>query len=252
MGLFNKDKKVKDLESEVEFLKGKVESAEAGERQAVRNENQIRGRMEDLKIEHEVNCNNLLRANKVYVNDLEATIKEFKDNNQITIDNKLIELENNAVDTSNKQDKEHADRMRKLESDYQVKTDKLESTHADRMRKLEATYVEKLSKLDTKLESDKASFRKYMRTENNKLIDTLETENKKLVKENAILTGEVTGMKGTSNVLSGQLSSMASSFDKLLVALPTVSASITTPEVVVQLPKQEPVKGNNGGEQKKG
>jgi transketolase len=119
--------------------------------------------------------------------------------------------------------------------------------YADKVKKLEAEYASKMSKLDTKLEQDKASYRKYLRQENNTKIDTLEKENKRLVVENAILKGQNEVLNGSQKFFAGKQESGGEIISQLIKALPTVSAEITTPEInVVGTPTSAP-KQNVGG-----
>lgn len=241
MGLFNKDKKVSRLTNEVEDLKSKLETSEALRINAERSENRIYSEMRDMETEHIVKLANVRREVRVELNEVQAELKELKENNATVLENHKIDLDNQYVDKTNKLEKEHAERMRKLEKDF-----------ANKEANLEAKYLEKMTKCDKKLEDDKASFRRYMKTEHNKYVELLETDNKNLLKENLTLRAERDAAIASHKIIEGTLSSVAGSFDKLIGALPAVSAEITTPEVVVQMPKQEvPAKGgNNGGEKK--
>ena len=112
---------------------------------------------------------------------------------------------------------------------------------ADKVKKLEAEYAAKMAKLDTKLESDKASYRKYVRQENNTKLDTLEKENKRLVVENATLTGKNQALEVSQKFFSGKQEAGGEIITQLIKALPTVSAEITTPEInVVGTPTSAP------------
>lgn len=111
------------------------------------------------------------------------------------------------------------------------KTRELEKEHDIKMARLEKEHAEKIAKCDRSLESDKAEYRKYLRAENNKIIDTLTNENTRLVKDNANLRGENLGLHGSVNCMEGQVKTMADTMNKFVAVLPKITADFTTPNV---------------------
>lgn len=172
--------------------------------------------MDDLKTEHQVELNT--KANEVF------TLKETLD---ARVEKEVSPIKKELKIKGEKQDAEHATRMKKLESDYALK----------------------IAKCDRDLETDKASYRKYLRQEMNSKIEHLEKDNDRLSKENARLIGENMGLTRTSALFEGQLEKLGDVVDSIVDALPSVEVNMSTPEVTVNLPKAEQKGGNN--EQKK-
>lgn len=106
-----------------------------------------------------------------------------------------------------------------------------EKRYTERMAKLEKEYAEKIARCDAKLESDKASYRKYLRQEHNTKLENLEKENRKLSGEIAELRGVNIALGNMNGTLTGQVESTISLMEGLVKALPTVTAEFTTPEI---------------------
>ena len=177
----------------------------------------------------------------------------------VDIKNSRIRL-NHLLEISRKDDEIHeikstlGSRVEKevaqTKKDYKIKTDNLEREHSNKMKSLEKEYVEKLARVDRKLEEDKSSFRKYLKTEFNSKVENLEKENAKLVKDNGELLGKVGGLNRAIDLFQGSINPAISLAEKVIAALPTVSATITTPEVNVQVPGAQGQKGGNNDQKK--
>lgn len=133
------------------------------------------------------------------------------------------------------------------EVEVNTKNRSIEVLEADLEDAVDSSTRDIQSKADKKLEDDKASYRKYLKTELNTKIDGLEKEVKKLAAESATATGQLAGANATIEILKGQLGTMSTITDKILNALPEVSANITTPNFQAPAVKKE----ENKGEQKK-
>lgn len=178
-------------------------------------------------------------------------------------ENALKELESSI---SVKVNREIASEKKELK----IKGEKQDKEHADRMKKLESEYASKIAKSDKDLESDKVSYRKYIRSEYNKQVENLEKENKKLVTDNIELNTSVKANKYAIGILEGQIKSMNGVVDTLseangnlsesiasglVKAMPNITASFETPvlpENHVHFEQAGAAKGGNqgGGKQK--
>ena len=227
------EEEIKNLKSDNIYLR--KENARLEDNKATRDiETQA------LKTEHRLSINDLMTENKL-------TLEEVNSEHKIEVaglESKVCELEE-SVDI--KVEKEVSTQKKDLKKKEEV----LEKTFTDKTKKLETEYTEKLSRLDRKLEEDKSSYRKYLKGEFNSRIDTLEKDNKRLIETNTKLVAENSSLNRTSGIFEGQVKSLTESLNKIVEALPTVSANITTPEVVVQLPKQEVAKGGGNNQEKK-
>lgn len=222
--------KVRDLEADKIYLQGRIDDNQNEiNKQEVYHKETI-GRMEN---NHTLLMNDLQREYDLLESDFDSKLeKAIKDEKAF-----LVKAKKN------------------LEKDYESKTKKLEKDYEAKFKQLNKEHVEKLAKMDAKLEADKASYRKYIRQENNKQIETFEKDIKSkdativdLRVQLAEANGKIAGLERTSGILQGQVSSTATALEKTIDALPTVTAEITTPEVVVQMPKQEG-SANKGGSQ---
>ncbi len=116
--------------------------------------------------------------------------------------------------------------------------------------------------MEKDLENDKVSYRKYLRSEMNSKIETLEKENKSLVIENISLTKEVKQdereaglLDGQNKVLAGIVSSLTKNLDTLstklgeglVKALPEITADFKTPTFPENHIHVEPAKISSGG-----
>lgn len=203
---------------------------------AIRNEylNQI----EQIKAGHQDSKNSIISSYEQTIAGLKRELSIIQENFEITVEDAVIDKERAIAKKSDLQDKEHDARMNKLEKEYATLVKNLEKEHAA-----------KIAKCDKDLESDKISYRKYLRTEYNTRVDSLEKANKEFVQKVAGLEGENSGLHTTVGILEGQLDSMTNCVGNVISALPTVSAQITTPDISVSLPGAQQVK--TGGEQKK-
>lgn len=175
---------------------------------------------------HELTCLHEDYGNKI--NGLERNIEVLEENEKTAIEDGIVSEQNRLIKENQCRDKEHTVLLAKLEKEYAIK----------------------MAKMDKELEADKASYRKYLRTEMNSKIDTLEKENTRLVKENANLSADNRAINSIHEFAKGQVDATSNFANKALEALPTVTAEITTPEInVVGAPAN--ANRNNGGEQKK-
>lgn len=221
-----------------------------------------------IRLEAEQQVKDVLSDTGVEIADLNRKIEGFENDFESKLEKAVKDEKKSLTNTEKALKKDYETKTKRLEADFASKTKKLEADFAAKAKQQTKEHLEKLSKMDTKLENDKASYRKYVRQENNKNIESLEkrivgldAENKRISIENGKLIGENTSLKSLSNFNAGKTESMGTLANKLteglVKAMPTVNADFTTPEVVVQMPKSEtPTQkgGNNGGgnnEQKK-
>lgn len=156
----------------------------------------------------------------------------------------VAELENTIKDMKQTQKDEIARGIAQEKRDLKSTKETQEREHKALVKKLEAEHLEKISRVDRKLEEDKTSFRKYLKTEFNTRLEKLEKENQKLSDENAEVRGINVGLESVNGHLSGQAESTLEVLSQFVKALPSVSATITTPESHVHV---EPARGGNGG-----
>lgn len=212
MSIFEtKEEKIKRLEQELDKAEREVASSESSYLYMKEELANAAVEMEKQRIRHIEEIHQARHGQDVLIADLKREIEVLEENYTQDVEDGLV------------------DGNKKLAA----KEDQLDKAHADRTKKLEAEYAAKLAKVDRDLEADKASYRKYMRTELNKEVDTLRAENLKLIKENATLTGENNIFKNSQSFFTGRVESMNDFANKLVGALPTVSAEITTPVVTV-------------------
>lgn len=151
--------------------------------------------------------------------------------------------------------------------ELKARGEKQDREHADRMRKLETEHAAKISKCDRDLEAEKVSYRKYLRSEFNSKVEALEKDNKRLFTENATLAGKNTGLETTVGILESQIESVTEFADSvaadlgtlsgkiaegLVKSTPTITADFSTPEtpenhVHVEVPGTPAKGGNQGG-----
>ena len=139
-------------------------------------------------------------------------------------ENQIIKLTNNFKTNL---EREVASEKKNL----RIQSEKQDREHTDRMKKLEAEYAAKIAKCDRDLESDKASYRKYLREEKNTTFANLEKENKTLLEEVSGLRSVNTALEGINGVLEGQVKSTTELMKGLVSALPSINAEFTTPEI---------------------
>ena len=149
--------------------------------------------------------------------------------------------------------------------DLRIRSEKHDREHVDRMKKLEAEHAAKIAKADRDLETDKVSYRKYLKQEFNTRIETLEKANLKLSEEASTLRAENSSLVGSNEsleVVNESLTDSVSELSKGMVALsgkiadglvkavPTITADFETPvlpenHVHVEVPGA--AKGGQGG-----
>lgn len=154
--------------------------------------------------------------------------------------------------------------------DLRISKEKQDREHADRMKKLEAEHAAKIAKCDRDLESDKVSYKKYLRTEFNTRIETLEKDNKRLITENVtgnanfcaaeknigrLKTQVKAGNEAVSELTKGITTLSSKIAEGLVKSVPTITAYFETPQtpenhVHVEVPGA--AKGGQGGGQKDG
>lgn len=107
----------------------------------------------------------------------------------------------------------------------------LEKAHELKMSQMKKEHLEKMSNLDNKFENDKASYRKYLRTEHNKEIDGLRAATDFL--KTRVIELEAIGEANLEIAASaeGTVKALTSVVEGLTKALPTISASFTTPTI---------------------
>lgn len=195
--------------------------------------------LRDEKIDREIANGRLDQNNKATIHDLETyyerEIRNISTELNVFKENYDIDLNNAVVDAENKAEKKEQD---------------FEKAFNKRVIELEREHAVKIGKCDKDLELDKISYRKFFREDRNEKMATLESENKKLSLENATLKGENKSLEGWNNFCTGKQEQVLETVGLIIKALPVVSANITTPEVVVQMPKQEQAKQNGGIQQK--
>lgn len=153
--------------------------------------------------------------------------------------------------------------------DLRIAKEKQDREHADRMKKLEAEHAAKIAKCERDLETDKISYRKYLKQEFNTKIESLEKANLKLSEEASVLRAENSALSGSNislNIINDSLTDSVSELSKgmvalsakigdgLVKALPTVTADFNTPElpenhVHVEVPGAKS-QGNNNQDKK--
>jgi len=146
----------------------------------------------------------------------------------------VIRLSNDLFDLRLR--KESSSELKNLENQEKNQ----DKTHTDRMKKLEAEHTAKIVKFDRDLEVDKISYRKYIKQEFNNRVEHLEKEVSRLSAKNNELMAVDSAREFYSGVMEGSVESLSETIKQLIVALPVVSATITTPEVSVANA------GNNG------
>lgn len=161
--------------------------------------------------------------------------------------------------------------LKNKEKEITKRSETQDRTYNEKMRKLENEHIARKIKNDKELESDKVSYRKYLRGECGSKVENLEKENKRLVAENAKFSADHTAaeknigrlesqnksLTGIVEELSKNVGNLSGKIvDGLVKSMPTISAEFTTPEtpdVNVNLPSTPAAGGNKqgGGEQKK-
>lgn len=237
---FFKTKEVSELEQDIRDLKDRVHDLklELVEAQDENRQDYIAGRQE---------IDRVVANKQVEINGLENKIYKLEQQFKTDLEKAVAQEKKSLKIQADKQEKEHDVRMKRLESDYGAK----------------------IAKCDRDLESDKASYRKYLRTEHNNKLESLEKENTRLTSENVSLATEVSNLKAanaimeSSNenlvVLTDNLSETLSEItnklaDGMAKSMPTVNANFSTPDNQIIVPGSTPVKTENKGgnpEQKK-
>lgn len=227
MGLFN-TKKENELIAENKILKQDLIDARLAVVRSDDIKNEYKIKYEENEVQHRLELSRVARDNFYAVQNLKADIELLQDNFEVAVHNATVDAINKL-----------ADKEDKLEREYRAKALRQDKEHADRMARLEK-----------KFEDEKVSYQKYLRTQRNSDLEKAQEKVLQLTAELSEERGINTSVKNTSKIMEGQLSSVTSVLEKIITALPTVSAEITTPEVTVQMPKMDAPKGNNG-EQKK-
>lgn len=222
------------------------ENTELRERIVVLNERetQVDNDKREVRANHSNEISSLKTSHSIEIVGKNNEIQQLKDN-----------FKTNLV-------KEVAQEKKNLK----VLTDRLEKEYQDKAKRLNSEHAARIAKCDRDLENDKASYRKYFRSEHNSKVEKLETENNRLFKENVTLTAENKALNTSNGITQSQLNSVSDLNESLsetmgtltseLVkglakSMPTITASFSTPEVNVNLPKTEAVKANNNNEPKK-
>lgn len=220
------------------------------------NEINLRNEMQvsELKMGYQTQIQDLESGHEISINELENDIEKFEESFTARVDKEVSSVKK---DFQNK------------EKDLDRKGDANEKAHTERMKRLEADYAAKIAKCDRELEADKVSYRKYIKSEFNTRVETLEKDNKRLLSENISLSTSNANLKASNSVSENQIKSLtelnaslvenigtlsSKIVDGLVKGMPTVSAEITTPEVNVHVPAaatSAQAKQNVGGEQKK-
>ena len=154
--------------------------------------------------------------------------------------------------------------------DLKLRGEKQDREHTDRMKNLETEHAAKIAKSDRDLETDKASYRKYLKTDFNTRIETFEKDNKRLVTENVTLNAENNEQENTIGRLESQveagneavleltkgITSLSSKIAEGLVkSVPTITADFETPKTLenhVHVEVPGAAKGGQGGGNKDG
>ncbi len=173
---------------------------------------------------------NLINANERLItrnNELSSDIRMHRTNSELEINSiqngYKIDLQS-AVQRADRADFKFNERV-----DFAVakKTRELDAAHLARMTKLEKEHAEKIAKCDHALETDKSTYRKYLRSEFNDMV----SENTRLVKENFDLRGKNSGLEGSVKCMEGQVKTMADTMNQFVKVLPKIEANFTTPSV---------------------
>jgi chromosome segregation ATPase len=187
----------------------------------------LEGRIEELKREGS------------YLENRITSLQDDKGNLQIelnrigTVHNIEVEKLNNHILGMEKTMKDEvAKNTASDKKDLKAKSESQEREHSNKMKSLEKEYLEKLQRIDRKLEEDKTSYRKYLKSEFNSKVETLEKDNKNLLKENGELKGKVDGLNKAIDLFQGSINPVVSLAEKIVAALPVVSAEITTPKTI--------------------
>jgi chromosome segregation ATPase len=234
--MFDNLKRISELKEEVKTLNESLVQAREDRDTAEINLNRSR-------TDHRVEIADLENSHQVEVNRLE---------NDLEVSEKSVPI---------KVAKEVAQEKR----DLKVKTEKQDREHADRMKKLEAEHAAKIAKCDRDLETDKASYRKYLRSEVNSKMETLEKDNKRLFEENVKLSSTVKELENVNGRLEAEVESLTESVgsladnlgtlstkiaEGLVKAVPTITADFETPvlpENHVHIEAPGAAKGGNQG-----
>jgi uncharacterized phage infection (PIP) family protein YhgE len=232
-----KGREVRELEEEIVLLKDKVHELKL-ELVDAKDEN----RQDYVSSRQELD--RLESGKKVEINRLENKIFELEQKFKTDLEKAVAQERKSLKFLADKQDREHADRMKKLENEHAAK----------------------IAKCDRDLESDKISFRKYLKQEYNTRIETLEKLNTKLQEEvstlrieNSILTGanESLGSINDSltdsvNELSKGVTSLSNKIaDGLVKSIPTITGDFSTPESPESHLHVEVPGNKNGGNNEK-
>jgi chromosome segregation ATPase len=180
-----------------------------------------------------------LKREGSYLENRITSLQDDKGNLQIelnrigTVHNIEVEKLNNHILGMEKTMKDEvAKNTASDKKDLKAKSESQEREHSNKMKSLEKEYLEKLQRIDRKLEEDKTSYRKYLKSEFNSKVETLEKDNKNLLKENGELKGKVDGLNKAIDLFQGSINPVVSLAEKIVAALPVVSAEITTPKTI--------------------
>jgi hypothetical protein len=228
MGLFN-TKKENELIADNKILKHELIEARLAIVRSDDIKNEYKIKYEESEVQHRLELSRVSRDNFYQVQNLKADITLIEDNFETAVHNATVDAINKL-----------ADKEDRLEREFRAKALKQDKEHAERMARLEK-----------KFEDEKVSYQKYLRTQRNSDLEVAQAKVIDLTKENGELRGENKVLISSSKITEGQLSQIANVTEKIICALPSVSAEITTPEVNIQLPKVEAPKGGNGNQDKK-
>ncbi len=224
----SKNDKIKRLEEEVESLKGDNQGLERSLVNAKDSRNEAIIELEKVEVAHKLDISRI--------------------NNCHQVDEERLLLR--VVNAENSVKTQVADGLRKGRKDLEHRAEQQDRAHAERMKRLEADYAAKIAKCDRELEADKASYRKYIRQENNTRIEKLEKENAALTKENITANATIASLTRETGMYDGKLNLAIQAFNDIAKALPVITANFTTPDITV-LPGQSVAPKQNNGEQKK-
>lgn len=217
----------------VETLKAKVKAEVEARIDAETRLVNLMCDIDELKLSHRRESSRSFQDHELKISHLQDEIEKIKFNFDVDVENAIVEKENQLID-----------RESALEAKYRAKEVALEATFAKKEATRNREHIEKLARMDKKLEEDKASYRKWLRQEHNKLVDTLTSENTRLVKDNSKLEGRVHELSSYVEVGMNQTESLSQMVSAMMGTLPKISANFSTPTVEVVMPQ---LGSGNGG-----
>ncbi len=193
-----------------------------------------------------------LKANREYLVNRIVELEDIVAGNDIANKSKatthrlnLAERDNQIAEMKATMGDKVAKDIAQSKKDLKIRGESQEREHVNRLKALEKEYVEKLARVDRKLEEDKSSYRKYLKQEFNTKIEGLEKTVERLQIANATLQGANTELEKANGILEGNFENISDNLANVIKALPTVSATVTTPESHVHV---EPARATGGGQ----